>query len=622
MPDIYDQLKCVKYTTSHRRLSSTGVMKEKSSVSKPEAVTDDTCLQTSMKENTRKRKNQQPQPSSEEKSVTAESPHQSRKKIYLHKENSFSSTTQITKLSQILDLASISKEKALKPYWNQQSKEMSQRLWLPTETDFAVSVLTSSRTSSIGTPLGKSWFSIKEKHPRTESSLMTSFQSSQYSLLGSTVSEATPSDGKSEKRRKVKKEKTSEEEEEAEKVRTLKIRIFPTDTQKTELDVMFNQFRWYYNTSLDLLKLERKDKQRLSFFTERDNTLKKYRYEERRDGEYAFIDYIRDDNIKKTITPPWWEKNTGSEKLHNRIPSSAMKLLVAMINSSVSNRKGKNFVMKHMTKREMLETIQFDDKNFPAMIRNIKSRYCFRIKNGDRKRRKYISFSDIWKSTKQRAVTLIHEKPTDRYFLHYPVNREWYPSDDIRSDNQTTSAKTNRIISLDPGIRKFLVGYDPNGKSVLFGKGASLKLENLILEEDKEKDYSKRKHIRNMVNEMHWKSIRYLTTNYDTIVYPDFRVSQMVKGRKLKRMTKRLMLMFCFHSFKEKLQYKCDCLGKKLYIVDESFTSRTCSQCGRLNDTGGSEKYHCIGCGMRGDRDILASRNILIKNILPTVFNL
>jgi len=52
-----------------------------------------------------------------------------------------------------------------------------------------------------------------------------------------------------------------------------------------------------------------------------------------------------------------------------------------------------------------------------------------------------------------------------------------------------------------------------------------------------------------------------------------------------------------------------------LCIVNESYTSKTCTECGELNDVQGSEEYHCNVCGLDVDRDVNGSRNILIKNL-------
>ena len=123
--------------------------------------------------------------------------------------------------------------------------------------------------------------------------------------------------------------------------------------------------------------------------------------------------------------------------------------------------------------------------------------------------------------------------------------------------------------------------------------------------------------IKNLVSEMHWKSIHYLVSNYDIIYLPDFRVSEMIRSKKLSRQTKRVMCMFSFYSFKEKLEYKCKMYNKELIICDESFTSKTCTCCGKLNyNLGSSEVFVCEECDMIIDRDVNGARNILIKQLV------
>jgi putative transposase len=219
---------------------------------------------------------------------------------------------------------------------------------------------------------------------------------------------------------------------------------------------------------------------------------------------------------------------------------------------------------------------------------------------------------------KKRGLEIIHDKVSDKYFLHYPVDRDWFPEDDRRNDKQgTLFTSDDRIISLDPGIRKFLVGYDPRGNSIFIGEGAQNRLINLLLEIDKTKGdtFLLWKKIKNLVNELHWKAINFLIKNYDTIILPEFPVSKMIRGKKLGKMTKRLMLMFSFHSFKQKLKWKAGIYGKKVIIVDESYTSRTCGLCGHLVNIKANETFNCNSCGMQTDRDINGSRNIFIKNI-------
>ena len=103
-------------------------------------------------------------------------------------------------------------------------------------------------------------------------------------------------------------------------------------------------------------------------------------------------------------------------------------------------------------------------------------------------------------------------------------------------------------------------------------------------------------------------------TRYNNILLPDFRISGMVK-KKLPKRVKRLLYIYSYFKFKERLTYKCNSHGVNLIIVDESYTSKTCGRCGTLNEELGSKKvFQCPVCNLKIDRDINGARNILIKN--------
>jgi len=328
---------------------------------------------------------------------------------------------------------------------------------------------------------------------------------------------------------------------------------------------------------------------------------------------------VKSEMLKPNETYQEWLKRV-EEKINNRIPRGAISKFVSSLNSGLSNYKNKNiknFDMKYRTKKNPTDYIHFEDAGYPSLIKQIKSNYWYTT--NDRKR-KNISFNDIVKSSKSKGLEIIYEKHTGKYFLHYPVEIDWFPEDDKRNDSQVKFVnKGDRIISLDPGIRKFLVGYDPTGESIFIGEGASLELTKLLYEvdviENPKKKYLAWKKIKNMVEELHWKTIFFLLENYDVIILPDFRVSQMIKKKKLSRMTKRLMCMFSFFSFKEKLKEKSRRYEKKVIIVDESYTSCTCGVCGHINNTKGNEVFKCSSCNLVLDRDVQGSRNIFIKNI-------
>jgi len=598
----------------HAKLSLTGTIKESLNVLEQKVITVDTSSQTLLNSNlihplTHKQK------LINETSATVGSQLVLKKKIWKDKLSSSEINTLTMKLYKTLDLVLTLKEKDLKPWWTKESKEISKKLWLPTKTDSVVSVLNLLKISSLPTPMGKSWFSINNKLHLKKNSSQISFQLSQFSLPDSMDLEVTPLKIKSKNK----------------PLKTLKMRLFPTKEEQTELKLMMEQFRWYYNSTLNIVynhygyKNIGKDK---LFSSQTRDLIRNYEYVEETYDNLCFQSFRYDKDRNSNPVAPWW-----STKPHSRISRGAVDKFCSSLNSAVSNYKNKNnkgFMMKYRTKKSSTDYLHFEDKSFPSMIKKIKSRYWYTTKD---KHRKYISFQEIQCNNK--GVEIIYDKVRNRYFLHYPVEVDWYPDDDKRNDSQGGFvSKRNQIISLDPGIRKFMVGYDPEGNCIYVGEGGDkiivekLKqidnLNSLIELEDNNEIREKMKidryllwmKVKNMVDELHWKTIKYFTDNYEVILLPNFKVSQMIKSKKIGKFTKRMMCMYSFHRFKEKLKYKCNIKGVRLIIVDESYTSKTCGCCGYLNDTKGKESLECYSCGNKIDRDASGSRNILLKNLI------
>jgi hypothetical protein len=69
---------------------------------------------------------------------------------------------------------------------------------------------------------------------------------------------------------------------------------------------------------------------------------------------------------------------------------------------------------------------------------------------------------------------------------------------------------------------------------------------------------------------------------------------------------------------------KVACLQTRFYdfrlrfkLVDEFYTSKTCSCCGSYNkNLGGNKIYNCINCNKSIDRDINGCRNIYMKQYI------
>ena len=73
------------------------------------------------------------------------------------------------------------------------------------------------------------------------------------------------------------------------------------------------------------------------------------------------------------------------------------------------------------------------------------------------------------------------------------------------------------------------------------------------------------------------------------------------------------------------LQYKGQQAGRRVQIVNETYTSRACSACGALSGPAGVNglrvrSWRCRECGVTHDRDVNAAKNILTAGrLLPSV---
>jgi transposase len=187
------------------------------------------------------------------------------------------------------------------------------------------------------------------------------------------------------------------------------------------------------------------------------------------------------------------------------------------------------------------------------------------------------------------------------------------------------------VCALDPGVRTFQTLYSPEGVvkfqqnmeriNELHDKIDQLKSLRATSTDHKtsvrcRRDYRRAyRHLGWLIDELHYSTIHELK-NYKHILLPRFDSQEMVRSRKLDRKTKRRMMALQHYRFRQRLEDWIDLNpDTKLYIVNESYTTKTCTRCGVINDVGSNSIYHCLECGLYIERDINGARNILLKNL-------
>lgn len=226
-----------------------------------------------------------------------------------------------------------------------------------------------------------------------------------------------------------------------------------------------------------------------------------------------------------------------------------------------------------------------------------------------------------------RDILVYWERPDSYYFL--------IPMD----FNVKKSKPTYSSVSLDPGIRTFQTFYSPEGiagkifddnKKKLLNYG--LLVDKLISIKDKckvqrtkknlnNKCRKIRKKIKDIIMDVHNKTIKWLCTNFKNIFLGKIDVKNITKKpksgyRNLQNKSVRAMLNLSHGKFRQKLVEKANLLGVNLFFCNEAYTSKTCSKCGKIDENLGSKKeYICTDCGLHIDRDENGARNIWIRAI-------
>ena len=216
------------------------------------------------------------------------------------------------------------------------------------------------------------------------------------------------------------------------------------------------------------------------------------------------------------------------------------------------------------------------------------------------------------------------------YFLCVPID---VPLTVRMGENQAHP----HVIALDPGVRCFQTGYDPEGKLYEFGKGDMHRIERLAGHLDdlqgkiaqpsvrarqrlrlRRASVRLRQRIRNLVDDMQKKAAGFLATRYDLVLLPKFETSRMVERtpkHHISSKTARGMLTWAHFRFQQRLIHRAQRTGTQIKIVSEAYTSKTCGNCGALHPTlGGAKIFRCPACAHTIDRDAGAARNILLRN--------
>ena len=204
------------------------------------------------------------------------------------------------------------------------------------------------------------------------------------------------------------------------------------------------------------------------------------------------------------------------------------------------------------------------------------------------------------------------------YYLHLSIDREFI---DITNPRK-------KIVSLDPGVRKFQTSWDNTNKSYFFGTRKSIQIKYLLKKRNKYQSSNDKINfmkieirIKNLINELHHDTSTFLCKRYNNIILPKLNVRDIIKKKKNKYMSKDfknsiLRLKHC--EFIDLLKTKAELYKTNILSdeegVHERYSSRMCSRCKFTNPKSSNEWKICGNCMYECDRDINGAKNIYYMN--------
>lgn len=496
-----------------------------------------------------------------------------------------SQTTESTKTSV---QASTSKGKTCSPFWTHHCQEWSKKLLSRAEIGSVDLHSNSTNGSLLAKEQGLSSWSNTTNHLKA-SSQATSCPSFKFSAVGEMAQDVTIP-------------------------KIFKVKLNPTTKQKRQLRTWEGGYRFSYNKALDM----KRNKPKLSKFDLRTLVVTKTQNKKTMESGRGLFGDQKDNPF--LIENKWLSK----------VPKDIRQQAAFELFKNFKQHKG---------------NVTYKDKRKDGWVIGIENHHVSCLDNG--KIRLYskdmkvvlrtfgslpswLKPSEFEDEVSPPCQALI-EKRGQGYYMLFPQKEIVQRAPDVFEGH---------MVGIDPGIRKFLTCYGTDGRNTFIGcKNPMRKFLRLQWYADyvKNKLYSPKKHnwrptgkerkklknkssriqerLENIRKDFHHKSAKWLTDKYKCIIIGKLPKGIISRDRSLPKSVKRAFNNLAHFKFRCCLQDKCRRKGVIYHEINEAYTSKTCTCCGKLNNVGSNEVYNCDCQDFSWDRDVNGARNILLKGI-------
>jgi putative transposase len=210
-------------------------------------------------------------------------------------------------------------------------------------------------------------------------------------------------------------------------------------------------------------------------------------------------------------------------------------------------------------------------------------------------------------------------------------SNQYFVSFNVKNSPIKSLKKTGQRVGIDLGLKDLATlsnGYK-TGKIQLKGIDKKIQRQHQILSKmikggsnwvkaktKLNKLYQKKK---NIINDYLHQITTKIVREFDEIYVGNVNNQLGLKNKYLARTT----VDQHWYEFKRQLDYKSDWYDKKFMVVDEKYTSKTCSNCGYVTESINLNirLWICPECNLKHDRDINAAQNILTVGTTGIAFN-
>jgi len=355
--------------------------------------------------------------------------------------------------------------------------------------------------------------------------------------------------------------------------KSYKYRIYPSQIQQESLEKHFGCVRWVFNWGLEKkIKAYQQNKKRLSCF-----------------------DLIKELTKLKKKKDFQWLNEANSQSLQMALKN----LDVAFTSFFRKHNRFPRFKSKKQNKNsfQIPQHLKLDNRLTIPKIPNIKIKLSRKIEG------------------KIKTAT-INKTSTGKYFISILAEQNKQLPKKPKITKKTT-------IGIDLGIKHFATisdGRKIENPKYLKQLEIKLKRQQRWLSRKVKGSHNRKKQIKKValihekINNQRSDFLHKLTyqltheNQVKSIAIEDLNVSGLLKNHHLARAISDT----AWQEFRRQLEYKCDWYGRNLLIIGRfESSSKTCS-CGYVNQELklSNREWTCPKCGVKHDRDILASQNI------------